>query len=173
MRFFTILFFGVIAPIAATAAGNPADIEGVYWALTKTGGKLQAEIRDGELEVSVIAVPHERRDQKDIYNDEESLRERRVLGLTVMDGFTYDADEEKWTGGTIYDPKKGKRYDGAVWLDESGNLVARGHIFLPIFSETKTFQKVAGPNPTQPQEGEPPLYHLSEEAGAMRGRSTK
>ena len=44
-------------------------------------------------------------DQRDIHNNDKSLRSRKLMGLPVLTGFRQDGDE--WRG-EIYDPKSGK-----------------------------------------------------------------
>ncbi|MBL7112813.1 MAG: DUF2147 domain-containing protein [Bacteroidales bacterium] len=51
-------------------------------------------------------------------NPDESLRSTPVLGLRLLNGFSYDSEDNEWSDGTIYDPKSGKTYSCYMWFDE-------------------------------------------------------
>lgn len=124
-------------------------------------GKLEARIVDGELKVQVIAIKQKSRDMKDTKNPDESLRERRVLGMVIMEGFRWDEKEQHWHGGTIYDPTEGKTYDAFIWSDpKTGNLCVRGYVMIGWFGRTETFERVTGSKPHRPQPGEPDLVYF-------------
>jgi uncharacterized protein (DUF2147 family) len=63
-------------------------------------------------------------------NPDESLQSRPVLGLRLLNGFTYDADNKEWEDGTIYDPESGNTYDCYMWFDEedSNKLNIKGFL---------------------------------------------
>lgn len=66
---------------------------------------------------------------KDDENPDPALRERSILGLTIMSGLRYDAGENEWNGGRIYDPKSGKTYDCYVWMeDREDMLFMKGYV---------------------------------------------
>jgi len=58
-----------------------------------------------------------------------------VQGMVVMWGMTADGDGE-WSGGKIFDPKKGKTYRCSIWLKD-GKLMVRG--YLGPFYRTQTW----------------------------------
>lgn len=57
-----------------------------------------------------------------------------IQGMVVMWGMNSDGDGE-WSGGKIFDPKKGKTYRCSIWLKD-GNLMVRGHLG-PFFRTQK------------------------------------
>jgi len=61
-------------------------------------------------------------------NEDEALRSRPVMGLVLLKDFEYDADDQEWEDGTIYDPKNGKTYDCYMNFGEDGSLKIRGYI---------------------------------------------
>lgn len=67
-------------------------------------------------------------DKVDDKNPDPALRSRKKQGLVIMSGFKYDASEKEWVGGTIYDSKSGKTYDGYIKLQEDGTLYMKGYI---------------------------------------------
>lgn len=74
-------------------------------------------------------------------NPEPSLRARSVVGLQILRGFTYDG-KGVWSGGTIYDPKKGKTYRCKITLRPDGTLFVRGYIGFSWLGRTTVWTRV-------------------------------
>ena len=51
-------------------------------------------------------------------NEDEAKRGRKLLGLDMVFDFTFDADDNQWEDGFIYNPNDGKTYDCKMWLEE-------------------------------------------------------
>ncbi|MGH9381497.1 MAG: DUF2147 domain-containing protein [Thermoanaerobaculia bacterium] len=74
-------------------------------------------------------------------NPDLALRGRPIIGLEMVGGFTYDGDD-RWTGGTIYDPKKGKTYSCRMTLQDDGSLDLRGYVLgMPFLGRTTTWTR--------------------------------
>jgi uncharacterized protein (DUF2147 family) len=78
----------------------------------------------GTLEKFLVAPP-EGVDQRDINNPDPKLRQRRLLGLPILSGFT--ADNNLWRG-RIYDPKSGKSYRSVIRRKGANLLEVKGCI---------------------------------------------
>jgi len=76
--------------------------------------------------------------KKDSKNSNESLRNRTILNLVILSGYTYDDGE--WVGGEIYDPKSGKTYDSKMKI-KGGNLEIRGYVGSPMFGKTTVWTR--------------------------------
>jgi len=76
---------------------------------------------------------------KDKENPIESLQNRRVEGLQVMSGFSYEGDNN-WSGGTFYAAKKGKEVEPEIVLEDEEHLNIK--ISLLIFSITVELSSV-------------------------------
>lgn len=61
-------------------------------------------------------------------NPDEKLRSRKLMGLKILNDFTYDKGDNEWSGGTIYSPKTGKTYKCYLKFEEDGRLKVRGYI---------------------------------------------
>jgi len=72
-------------------------------------------------------------------NTDESLRDREIIGLNIVEGFKYDGDNE-WKGGTIYDPNKGKAYSCKAEL-KGEKLKIRGFIGFSAFGRTTVWRR--------------------------------
>lgn len=63
-------------------------------------------------------------------NDDPVLAKRPIMGLSLLTGFKYDSDKDRWIDGSIYDPDNGKTYDCYAWF-EDGNydvLYIKGYV---------------------------------------------
>jgi uncharacterized protein (DUF2147 family) len=143
-----IVFF---APLAAR--GGDDSLLGTW--LTEEGekgGRAHVEIRrQGDrfvgrivhLEEPDFPADHDRAGQPkvDLENPDPKLRERPILGLTVLQGFEH-AGGGRWTGGTIYDPANGKTYRAQITLDGRDRLQLRGYVGIPLFGRTSTWRRV-------------------------------
>lgn len=75
-------------------------------------------------------------------NPDPSLRARPIIGLQILRSFTYDGGGV-WSGGTIYDPKKGKTYRCKITLRPDGTLFVRGYIGFSWLGRTTVWTPVA------------------------------
>lgn len=78
----------------------------------------------------------------DIKNPNKSLRSKKILGLEVMYGLVYNADDEEWRGGRIYDASSGKDWNAKAWVDKDGCLKVRGFWHLEFLGQNICFKKV-------------------------------
>lgn len=76
-------------------------------------------------------------------NQDESLRNRPVMGLLLLREFEFDGDDE-WEDGKIYDPKNGKDYSCYIeFKDETKNLLkVRGYIGIAMIGRTTYWTRV-------------------------------
>jgi len=73
-------------------------------------------------------------------NPDETLRDRPIIGLQIMEGFTAKAPG-RWSGGTIYDPENGKTYKCKIRLTEEGALKVRGYIGVSAIGRTTVWTR--------------------------------
>jgi uncharacterized protein (DUF2147 family) len=70
-----------------------------------------------------LVTPPNGTGQKDIHNPDKKLRDRTLLGMSILTGFTPDGDI--WRG-KVYDPKSGKTYRSEVSLKSTNSLKMKG-----------------------------------------------
>ncbi|MBQ0049214.1 MAG: DUF2147 domain-containing protein [Bacteroidales bacterium] len=75
----------------------------------------------------------------DFRNPDPSKREVRADQIVLIDKVTYDAKEDVWTNGKIYDPTNGKTYRVKLWFESDKVLKMRG--YLGIFHDTSEWYK--------------------------------
>ena len=126
---------------ALAQEGTTVDpIEGVW--LTSDGeGWVEIRRENGSLTGTIIGGPNGG-DRRDEHNPDPALRDRRLTGLTILQGF--EADEGgKWTGGTIYDPDNGKTYRCNLQLENKDRLKVRGYLGVSLFGRTEMWTRRA------------------------------
>ena len=114
--------------------GYAQDIKGKW--LTEAGD-AQVEIYESNGKMNGKIVWLEKGpDTKDVHNKDEKLRSRKLMGVNILSGLT--KKDDKWEGGRIYNPKNGKNYKCAIWLD-GDKLKVRGYI--GFLYETQTWKR--------------------------------
>ena len=79
---------------------------------------------------------------RDKHNPDPALRSRKILGIDVLNGLKYDAKNDTWDGGTVYDAQHGKQWDAAGYIDKDGLLKVKGYWHFKIFGKTMVFKRV-------------------------------
>jgi uncharacterized protein (DUF2147 family) len=83
----------------------------------------------------------EGREKVDKENPDETKRTRKLIGLNILWGFSYEG-EDGWEDGKIYDPKNGKTYSCRITLD-GDNLKVRGYIGFSLLGRTTVWTRKA------------------------------
>ena len=110
------------------------DVRGTYWNSEKTAHIRIYRAKDGLYygKIDKLVEPNnaDGTPKKDAENPDESLKSRDRLGMLIMKGFRWNADESKWEDGTIYDPNNGKTYDGYMYYtgENKDVLNLRGYV---------------------------------------------
>ena len=47
----------------------------------------------------------------DINNDDEDLRKKSLIGMVIIKGLEFDADDKEWIDGEMYGPEKGMTFN--------------------------------------------------------------
>jgi len=80
-------------------------------------------------------------DSKDSKNPDPKLQSRDVVGLTILNNFTFSG-KNTWEDGSIYDPKNGKTYSCKLTLASTNKLDVRGYLGISLFGRTETWTKI-------------------------------
>lgn len=83
-----------------------------------------------------LVPPPQGSDQRDINNPDPALRQRRLLGMPILSGFTEEPD--LWRG-RIYDPKSGKTYRSVIRRKGTNMIEVKGCI--GPFCQTQVWRK--------------------------------
>ena len=89
------------------------------------------KISDGKYfgKIVWLAEPLENGKPKvDKNNPADNLKTRPNLGLPLLNGFSYDAGDDEWSDGTIYDPLNGKTYKCFIKFSDANTLKVSGYV---------------------------------------------
>ncbi len=78
----------------------------------------------------------------DCENPNPGLRSRPLIGLRLMEGFSY-VGRNVWGKGTIYNPDNGKTYRCKITLSARDRLEVRGFIGVPLLGATSVWTRQA------------------------------
>jgi uncharacterized protein (DUF2147 family) len=70
------------------------------------------------------------------------LRNRKIIGIDVLTNMTYNPNQNKWTGGKIYDSNSGKTWEATVWLIDPDLMNVRGFYAIRLFGKTLNFTRI-------------------------------
>ena len=132
--------------LAATVSAAPdvADIEGRWLSGDGDGwidNRIEDDILDGYIAGSPNHLPGDP-PRLDVENPDTALRARELDGMKFMQGFRYVEKNNRWTGGTIYDPNSGKTYKGTLTLVDHNTLKLRGYIGVSLFGRNEVWSRV-------------------------------
>lgn len=146
-----VLFFFLLFPSFSPlliASHNPDDIVG-YW--MHSGNKLKVQVYkvNGEYFGKIIWFEDSHYKAKmddcvDDQNPDPALRNRKVLGLVVVSSLRYNAEEDNWGGGLIYDSNTGKTYDSVVNMYTASTITVTGYWMFEWLGKSTSFYRVYG-----------------------------
>jgi uncharacterized protein (DUF2147 family) len=139
-RFVLILL--TIVAVSINAKAQTDKIEGLWYNDVKTAKIQISKESNGKFYGKVVWLKEPLKDVKpkvDEMNSDEKLRSRPRLGLPVLADFVKDGDN-KYSGGTIYDPNNGKTYSCKMTY-KGKTLDIRGYIGISLFGRTTTWSR--------------------------------
>ena len=84
-------------------------------------------------------IMYERLDEK---NPDKTLRTRKWIGMEVLRNLHYDAENDEWTDGIIYDARHGKEWNSEAWINKDHFLKVKGYWVFTFICETLTFKRI-------------------------------
>lgn len=128
---FTSFVFFLVSVVSAQRKAD--DIVGSFFT-PKSDGVMQF-YKDGAT-YSAKLIWGKDKDRLDKNNPDKSLREQKVVGMVLAQGFVFDG-KDTWKNGKIYDPNEGKTYDCKIMIDEKNNMKLRGYIGISLLGRTE------------------------------------
>ena len=122
-----LLLFLALLIMGSSFLFSQADKVLGFWLTEK--GTSQVEIykaEDGKYfgRISWLEEPNEDGKPKmDTENPDEAMKTRPIHGLNLLKEFVYNAKDEEWEDGSIYDPDNGKTYDCYMWFDDDTKVL--------------------------------------------------
>jgi uncharacterized protein (DUF2147 family) len=109
--------------------------EDATFEIFEDGGKLSARI----VALREPKTP-EGKEKTDIHNPDQSKRNRPIIGLVFMSGFSRKSDR-RWDNGTIDDPRNGSTYSCFMELDRPDTIKVRGFIGISLIGRTDVWTR--------------------------------
>jgi len=125
--FFSVLFTAVLAQSAAAETPYALDVFGVWLTEEQTSKVEITDCGGGAPCGAIIWIDDPAPDAlRDSENPDAALRDRPLIGLTILSGF--EAKKAQWKKGKIYDPEDGKTYGSKLRRLADGTLQVKGCI---------------------------------------------
>jgi uncharacterized protein (DUF2147 family) len=153
MRNILIYFVLAAALLLASAAHsqNPDAIVGKWWNQEKEA-QIEIYACEGKFCGKIVWLKEPNypasepnnmsgKPKADRKNPDPSKRERPLLGMNILSGFTHSGGN-LWEGGQIYDPQEGKTYKCKMTLETSDHLKVRGFIGISLIGRTNDWARV-------------------------------
>ncbi len=77
---------------------------------------------------------------KDTENPNPALRNRKWLGMNVLEGLKFN-NKGYWCDGKIYDPNSGHTFSTVVRLQNNETIQVKGYWGIELFGQTLTFNR--------------------------------
>ena len=137
-----LMGFGVLLSLAVCAKAQSRGLEGNW--RNPTGSIMKVYGCGDAVCLKIMQVERSAPGTVDANNPDAKLRSRSLCGLEIGKGFKPQESRLKADGGTLYDPKSGKTYTGA--LTANGDLLKlRGYLGFMVFGRTEEWTRVSGP----------------------------
>ncbi len=112
------------------------------WLTGKGDAEIEISKHEGKYVGKVIWLqqpidPETGLERLDKNNKDEAKQKQKVLGSSVLWGFSYNKGE--YLNGKVYDTRSGKTYEGKLWV-EGEALNVRG--YLGLFFATEVWTKI-------------------------------
>lgn len=79
----------------------------------------------------------------DVNNPDKNLRNRKILGSSVLRNLSYKAKTDSWENGMIYDAKHGREWNSAAYIANDGTLKVTGYWHFKFIGKTMEFKRIS------------------------------
>ncbi|MDP9040038.1 MAG: DUF2147 domain-containing protein [Acidobacteriota bacterium] len=142
-RYRTRILLGLLTPALllgrAAAPQEPSGVLG-YWQEPE-GSVIRIHPCGSAVCATLVVLSRASPVRLDSHNPDRALQHRPLCGLQIGQGF-HLASPGKAEGGTLYDPKSGKTYRGAM-TSQGDQLDLRGYIGFSVFGRTERWSRTA------------------------------
>jgi uncharacterized protein (DUF2147 family) len=133
-------FFAIMLIYSSTSAQTEGDTLIGRW--YTEGCQAAFDFYRDNQEYKARMVPLAKPDLVDSKNPVDSLKTRKLNGMTSIYGLTYDSKGKRWANGKVYNPENGKTYSCHCSLDASGTkLLFRGYIGVSLLGGNQTWTR--------------------------------
>lgn len=128
----------ILAPKGFTEP-DPRQLLGQWYTEKK---EALFEFYQVEEEYRAKMVPLRKPEMVDTHNPVDSLRNRKLAGVTTIKGLRYNPQKKRFEGGSVYNPENGKIYHCHCRLSEDGTKLSfRGYLGVVALGQTQVWIK--------------------------------
>ncbi|HEY1646781.1 MAG TPA: DUF2147 domain-containing protein [Terracidiphilus sp.] len=145
MKWNAVWLLALLSLARCTAAAQSSGVEGDW--RDPTGSIIRIAPCGPHVCLWLVSLSPHAPSTTDVHNPEPGQRSRALCELEIGSGFTL-RDPDHAAGGTLYDPKSGKTYHGAMTVErtaEGSKLELRGYVGIPLFGASQTWTRVTEP----------------------------
>jgi uncharacterized protein (DUF2147 family) len=144
MKFKMIIAFMALFSGIPAIAQNADAVLGI-WQSEHGNARIQI-FKSGENYNGKIVWLKEENDESgkpktDVNNPSDALKTQPIIGLEALSDFTYKG-AGVWEGGTVYDPRSGKKYSCKLSISGDGQLEIRAFMGISLIGKTQTWTRV-------------------------------
>ncbi|MDR7128347.1 uncharacterized protein (DUF2147 family) [Algoriphagus sp. 4150] len=132
----------LLLSLGSLLAQSKSKVVGV-WSNTENTARIEIMENGTQLIGKIIWIKQVEESEEtftDVLNSDTSLRDRPLMGLTILEGFQYT--DGKWADGKIYDPESGISYAGELQLKKKDILEIKGYLGESWVSRTIEWNRV-------------------------------
>ena len=78
----------------------------------------------------------------DKHNPDPALRNRKLLGMNVLENLVYDPETRTWEDGLIYDATNGRQWSSSAKINKDGSLKVKGYWKFKFIGKTISFKRI-------------------------------
>lgn len=143
IHFQLTMLISVLLPVFLAGAADNVSPVGIW---KNDDATFEISENQGKLSGKIIAMREPQtpdgKDKTDIHNPDAAKRQRPIIGLIFLSGFTQKS-QTRWENGKIYDPKNGNTYSCSMELDGPEKLKMRGFIGISLIGRTDVWTRVS------------------------------
>lgn len=151
-RLFLTLLLTFLVPVILNASAYTADSIAGLWEVEAGDGHIEI-FRCGEKYCGSIVWLKEAvyplddigkmpgKPLVDRQNPKKELRGRPLIGLRMMEGYTFRGNN-LWDEGKIYNTENGKTYSSRISLKSRDRLELRGYIGIPLLGGSTVWKRL-------------------------------
>jgi uncharacterized protein (DUF2147 family) len=141
---FIFLFLTVTCLTSSTWVAN--DLTGV-WLNKDQDAHIKIYSSYGKFYGQIIWLktpidPETNKPKLDKHNGDDKLKTRPILNLLILTDLVFDADDQDWSDGNVYDPKTGNSYSLTCKLKDKDNMELRGYMGISVLGRTDIWTRV-------------------------------
>ncbi len=145
MRYIVFTLLLALSPIGAEAQQND-KITGV-WYNEEKDAKIPVYRNGNKYFGKIIWLKNNTNSdgstpKLDTKNPDPSRRKNRIEGTIILRNLEWDADDEEWDDGEIYDPKTGNEYSLYAKLQKPDELYLKGYIGFSLIGRSTVWTRV-------------------------------